>query len=244
MDMVQVLSAQRRFAATRTMEQLKSALAEESRRLGFDSHIYALRVPTNFTNAQVIMVDGYPDGWVKRYFEAKYYDSDPVMAWCLGHMVPICWSDLTLEPGSRAQAMMLEAASFGLRDGVTMPVHSPHGELGILSLSLDAPPERARAITERALPYVQLLASHLHEAVRNLHGLLAAARPDLTERERECLSWAADGKTSSEIAQILGVREPTVNFHMNNAMRKLDVVSRQQGIGKAVLQGLIQPKPF
>jgi DNA-binding CsgD family transcriptional regulator len=35
-----------------------------------------------------------------------------------------------------------------------------------------------------------------------------------------------------------------VNFHMANAMRKLDVVSRQHGIGKAALQRLIQPKPF
>jgi DNA-binding CsgD family transcriptional regulator len=244
MDLLQVLAAQRRFCAASTMDQLKAAFSEESRRLGFDSYIYALRVPTNFTNAQVIMVDGYPEGWVKRYFEAEYYDSDPVMAWCLAHLVPIRWSDLTLEPGSRAQAMMLEAASFGLRDGVTMPVHSPHGELGILSLSLDTPPERARAITERALPYVQLLACHLHQAVRHLNGLLQDGRPNLTERERECLSWAADGKTSNEIAQLLGVREPTVNFHMANAMRKLDVVSRQHGIGKAALQRLIQPKPF
>ncbi|MCP5281234.1 MAG: autoinducer binding domain-containing protein [Rhodoferax sp.] len=75
MDMVQVLAAQRRFSAALTMEQLKAAFAEESRRLGFDSYVYALRVPTNFTNAQVIMVDGYPEGWVKRYFEAEYIDA-------------------------------------------------------------------------------------------------------------------------------------------------------------------------
>jgi DNA-binding CsgD family transcriptional regulator len=80
--------------------------------------------------------------------------------------------------------------------------------------------------------------------VRHLNGLRQDDRPHLTERERECLSWAADGKTSNEIAQLLGLSEPTVNFHMNNAMRKLDVVSRQHGIGKAALQRLIQPKPF
>ena len=243
-DLVAILSAQRRFSEALTTEDLTAAFRAESRRLGFDSFIYALRVPTNFTNAQVIMLDGYPQGWVERYFEAAFYDSDPVMAWCLKNIVPLRWSDLVLEPGSRAQSMMAEAASFGLRDGVTMPVHSPQGELGILSLSLDAPPERARELAGRAMPYVQLLANHLHAAVRNLNGLFQEGGPSLTVRERECLSYAADGKTTNEIAQILGLSEATVNFHMNNAMRKLDVVSRQHGIGKAALQRLIQPKPF
>lgn len=244
MDLSQVLNAQRRFAAALTLEQLKLAFGEESQRLGFDHFIYALRVPTNFTNAQVITLDGFPEGWVKRYFEAAYYECDPVIAWCLKSVVPVRWSDLVLEPGSRAQCMMVEAADFGMRDGVTMPVHSPQGELGILSLSLDAPPQRAQATTARALPYVQMLANHLHQAVRSLNGLQQDGGPRLTERERECLAWAADGKTSNEIAQLLGLREPTVNFHMSNAMKKLNAVSRQHGIGKAALQRMIQPRPF
>ena len=139
---------------------------------------------------------------------------------------------------------MLDAAEYGLRDGVTMPVHSPQGELGILSLSLDAPPERARAITETALPIIQLLATHLHQAVRRLGSLSQEVDANLTMRERECLTWAADGKTSNEIAQLLGISDNTVNFHLNNAMQKLDVVSRQHAIGKASFQRLIQPKPF
>lgn len=238
------LKAQQQFAAALNIKQLEVLLLEESKRLGFDSFVYALRVPTSFSNAQVIMLDGYPDGWVKRYFEAAYYEADPVMAWCVKYIVPLRWSDLALEPGSRAERMMLEAAEYGLRDGVTMPVHSPQGELGILSLSLDAPPDRARVITERALPYVQLLASHLHQAVRRLSGVLQDDGSSLTARERECLSWAADGKTSNEIAQLLEISERTVNFHLNNATLKLDAVSRQHAISKASLQRLIRPKPF
>lgn len=244
MELTQVLEAQRQFATALNMEQLKAHFLEVSKQLGFDSFVYALRVPTNFSNAQVIMLDGYPEGWVKRYFEAAYYESDPVMAWCIREILPIRWSDLILEPGSAAEAMMLDAAEYGLRDGVTMPVHSPQGELGILSLSLDAPPERARAITETALPIIQLLATHLHQAVRRLGSLSQEVDANLTMRERECLTWAADGKTSNEIAQLLGISDNTVNFHLNNAMQKLDVVSRQHAIGKASFQRLIQPKPF
>lgn len=244
MELTQVLETQQRLATALNLAQLKSHFLEVSKQLGFDSFVYALRVPTNFSNAQVIMLDGYPEGWVKRYFEAAYYESDPVMAWCIREILPIRWSDLILKPGSAAEAMMLDAAEYGLRDGVTMPVHSPQGELGILSLSLDAPPERARAITETALPIIQLLATHLHQAVRRLGCFSQGVGSSLTMRERECLTWAADGKTSNEIAQLLGISDSTVNFHLNNAMQKLDVVSRQHAIGKASLQRLIQPKPF
>lgn len=243
MDLSQIIETQRRFAAASSIEELTVFCSEETLRLGFHSFVYALRVPTNFANAQVIMLDGYPEGWVKRYFEAAHADADPVIAWCVEHVVPVRWSDLVLEPDSHAERVMYEAAEYGLRDGVTMPIHGPQGELGILSLSLDASPELARPITERALPYVHLLAGHLHQAALRLSGL-HDTQPSLTTRENECLRWTADGKTSREIAQLLGVSESTVNFHINNAMQKLNVVNRQQGVAKAILQRKIHPKPF
>jgi DNA-binding CsgD family transcriptional regulator len=232
------------FSAAADIAELKALCREQSRRLGFHSFVYALRVPTHFADARLIMLDGYPEGWVKRYFEESHFEADPVMAYCANHIVPVQWSDLPVAAGSRAERVMLEAAEFGLRAGITMPVHSPQGELGILSLALDAPPEVALPITQNSLPYVQLLAGHLHEAVRRVTGLLKVPDPDLSLREIECLRWAADGKTSGEIAQLLGLSESTINFHLNNAMQKLDVVNRQHAVGKAALQGLIHPKPF
>ncbi len=244
MELSQIIETQQCFAAASSIEELTVLCREATQRLGFHNFVYALRVPTNFANARLIMLDGYPEGWVKRYFEAGHSDADPVIAWCLKQVVPIRWSDLVLEPGSHAEQVMREAAEYGLRDGVTMPVHSPQGELGILSLSLDAPPEVAAPITERALPHVHLLATHLHQAVRRISGLEQDNGPQLTSRENECLRWTADGKTSREIAQLLGVSESTVNFHINNAMHKLDVVNRQQGVAKAALRRMIHPKPF
>lgn len=57
----------------------------------------------------------------------------------------------------------------------------------------------------------------------------------LTRREAEVLSWAARGKTSQDIAGILGVGERTVDFHVENAMRKLGVSTRIQAVLKAGL---------
>ncbi|WP_439402707.1 helix-turn-helix domain-containing protein [Bradyrhizobium sp. DASA03068] len=48
----------------------------------------------------------------------------------------------------------------------------------------------------------------------------------LSEREKQCLRWIEQGKSSWEIADILNVSENTVNFHVKNAMRKLETSSR------------------
>jgi len=61
----------------------------------------------------------------------------------------------------------------------------------------------------------------------------------LTDREREVLTWVGRGKTSSEIATILGIRERTVNFHCDEAMKRLDVINRTQAVAKAMACGLI-----
>src|SRR6202023_1114228 len=50
----------------------------------------------------------------------------------------------------------------------------------------------------------------------------------LNEREIETLTWAARGKTSAEIAQILGLTKRTVDFHIDNARIKLGVSTRVQ----------------
>lgn len=63
----------------------------------------------------------------------------------------------------------------------------------------------------------------------------------LTDREREALTWAARGKASGEIATILDISERTVNFHIDNAMRKVGAVTRIQAAVKCALLGLIEP---
>ena len=75
--------------------------------------VSALQVPAHFADARLIMVDGYPPGWAKHYFE-QAFDADPVMAYCAQNVVPICWSDLVLGPASKSERMVLKAATFGL----------------------------------------------------------------------------------------------------------------------------------
>lgn len=62
----------------------------------------------------------------------------------------------------------------------------------------------------------------------------------LTERETEAMTWVARGKSSSDIAVILNVAERTVNFHVNNVIRKLGVGTRIQAAIRCALLGLIE----
>jgi DNA-binding NarL/FixJ family response regulator len=64
---------------------------------------------------------------------------------------------------------------------------------------------------------------------------------DLSERELESLRWSARGKTSNEIAAILGLSKRTVDFHIENACRKLNVATRIEAAVKATSGRLIDP---
>lgn len=55
----------------------------------------------------------------------------------------------------------------------------------------------------------------------------------LSPREREVLMWLRCGKTSWAISLILRISERTVNYHVNNIMRKLDVSNRMQAVSVA-----------
>ena len=63
----------------------------------------------------------------------------------------------------------------------------------------------------------------------------------LNDREVEVLTWVARGKTSLEIAQILGLTKRTVDFHTDNARAKLSAKTRTEAAIKAATGRLIEP---
>jgi DNA-binding response OmpR family regulator len=63
----------------------------------------------------------------------------------------------------------------------------------------------------------------------------------LNDREVEVLTWVARGKTSAEIAQILGLTKRTVDFHTDNARNKLGAATRTEAAIKAATGRLIEP---
>jgi DNA-binding response OmpR family regulator len=64
---------------------------------------------------------------------------------------------------------------------------------------------------------------------------------DMSIREVELLTWAARGKTSAEIAIIVGLAKRTIDFHLDNARIKLGAATRIEAAIKAVTSRLIHP---
>ncbi len=67
----------------------------------------------------------------------------------------------------------------------------------------------------------------------------ATTQDPLSDRERECLFWVSEGKTTDEVAVILGVSSNTVNSYITHAMQKLSASNRAMAIATAVRSGII-----
>jgi DNA-binding NarL/FixJ family response regulator len=66
---------------------------------------------------------------------------------------------------------------------------------------------------------------------------------DLTDREREMVSWVATGMSNGEIAERLVVSPDTVRTHVSRAMVKLGARDRAQLVVFAIRSGLEPPTP-
>jgi DNA-binding CsgD family transcriptional regulator len=62
---------------------------------------------------------------------------------------------------------------------------------------------------------------------------------DVTPRETQILSWVAAGKSDWAIGQILRISSKTVNFHVENAKRKLGAGTRVQAVVAALREGMV-----
>lgn len=61
----------------------------------------------------------------------------------------------------------------------------------------------------------------------------------LSERERECLLWVSEGKTTQEVAVILGVSANTVNKYIVSSIQKFGAGNRAMAIAVAIRAGVI-----
>lgn len=231
----------------RSLEDIHSACSVLAEDLEFDHFVYGARFPNSFTNPTLVVVSGYPDGWGSWYTQGQCERIDPVLRHCFSEITPIAWD--TARAGdydSRAvRRFMGEARDLGLGAGVSYPLHGRHGEKILLSLAAQRSPAAPDALLLQAAPFAHALLPYVHEAVRKLLN-----RPEvmldqiqLTDREKECLLWAAEGKTAWEASRILNISERTVTFHLQNAAEKLHVANRQHAVARAVSLGLIVPQP-
>ena len=220
--------------------QLRLEMDRFSRQMGFEHFIYALTVTVPSIKPQQYIINGYPLEWVEHYLKHDYFKIDPTVRHAAHSTLPAIWGEQEFQDG-KAQQFWEEARSYGLASGLSFAVHELPGVVGIFSLArdrvLDLQGQDLAALIGRA----QMFASIVQQAVCRLElpRLLPESNVAFTVRERECLQWAADGKTAWEIGQILGITERTAVFHLNNVIQKLGASNKTQAIVRAVALKLV-----
>lgn len=122
-------------------------------------------------------------------------------------------------------------------DTLVVPLKGNGTDIAALIIGLKP---HQRDMAQQIAWYWSIIASYINEALHRLRASVANAEVfTLTSREQACLNWAAKGKTSWEISQILAISERTVNFHLGNCIRKTNSCNRQQAISKCVAGGHI-----
>ena len=79
------------------------------------------------------------------------------------------------------------------------------------------------------------------DALESYRAIPDSGRDPLTRREREVLQLVAEGKTTKEIASILGVTFKTAESHRAHIMDKLDIHDIASLVRYAVRRGLVSP---
>ncbi|MDQ0027903.1 LuxR family transcriptional regulator [Variovorax paradoxus] len=215
--------------------QVLAQVSVAARQLGFEHCAYGLRTLVPFTRPKTLMFSTYDERWSRRYINAGYLQVDPTVAHGVHSGTPVVWSN---EIFRDAPQMWDEARSFGLRVGWAQSVFEPDARVGMLSLARSGEPLTATEMRAKDLLF-QGLVNKAHRAFCRLLGSPLAGIEPLTKRQVEVLRWTGDGKTSNEIAAILCISKPTVDFHLKNAMARLGAATKSSAAAFASRLGLL-----
>jgi transcriptional regulator EpsA len=126
-----------------------------------------------------------------------------------------------------------------LKNAVVHGLRGPEGELkAFLCFS------RIHGALDNKLAHaVQLLSPYVLDVLCRVlaaEGQGASSRISISRREQEILQWVSEGKTNSEIAQILSLSPFTVKNHVQHIRGKLGVRTRGQAVVRAISIGALK----
>ncbi len=194
------------------------------------SHFMVARMPFGEQQrfSERLVLSSWPAELVRQYDAAGLFHSSPLVERLRQTKLPVFGDAALLLGEDPAMAQPCMAQIFA------MTLHTTYGEPFIaMLLGRRSEPDRAEAAE---LCFVLL---QLFETLERTFDAGISVRDRLSAREIECLRWAAAGKSSDEIATILGISVYTVSSYFKTAAKKLDSVNRMQAIARAMRLKLI-----
>lgn len=241
-----------RLTEARDLDAVWAELCAAMAGFGFDRLIYAYarfytgdyeRAPEDF-----MILSNHPPAYMERYVGEALYRDAPMLHWALKNTGACGWG-LLLTPGAVDEAGQ-RVLDFNRQHGVvagytiSFPKTAPPGHAGV-SLAARAGLDQAAtdAIWRRDGREIAAMCQIAHWRIAHLPQPVSRK---LTQRQRQVLEWVGQGKTTQDIAQIMGLTPGTVEKHLRLAREALDVETTAQAVLKASRQQqiyVLRPAP-
>jgi LuxR family transcriptional regulator, quorum-sensing system regulator BjaR1 len=168
-----------------------------------------------------------PSDWHAHYAGDNLFQRDPAIRHARHTVLPFDWASAPYDPATEGdmKAVIDQARDFNMDKGLIIPIPSPRGNIG--NVWIGGPDFDDR---ETHQPLLYVVALHVFIRLQQLVGRNRHPRVHLTDREREVLAWASEGKTAWEIGRILNISHRTVEWHFGQACKKLGATNRSQAV--------------
>jgi len=214
-----------------SMSALSSAFQTKLENLGFRyfaccSHVDPSKIPPG-----AVVLHNYPEAWSRTFIERKLHAVDPVLQYAERALVPFMWDtpEFLCQVTPLQMGILAEATDLGIERGFTIPIHLPW-TMGSLRASCSLIPD-SDAVEPRHFYAAQLMAMYLYAAAsRGKAPMKSGIQKRLSQRERQCLEYAARGKSDWEIGQLLSISEHTAHAYIEHCKQKLGVSTRIQAV--------------
>ncbi|MCF6443301.1 LuxR family transcriptional regulator [Nereida sp. MMG025] len=231
------------------MEEVWALLTSKMAEYGFDRLLYGY---TNFMTQNsfgspedLLILSNHPSNYSDTFINDRHYYHAPMVKWALENDGSCSWS--WLEEMARTDGLTAkeqEVVQFNRSMGVTCGYSISFKAVSARSKGAIAL-TGAEGLSQAHLDDVwgdhgrdiTVMANVAHLKIISLP-YLAPAR-SLTKRQRETLEWVGDGKTTADIATIMGLTPATVEKHLRLARECLDVETTAQAVLKASVQNQI-----
>lgn len=198
-----------------------------------------LKVPSSTTNTlqAVSVITSWPSELLTKFDAEGYLKTSLAVQRIRNSSSPFMLDTVAIREtkveGIREQILTL-FEQYHMPRSAFFPVCDPSGERGVIGFCGDREPFSSYEMLQ-----LHMICTHVFERLYQISRRDQKTGEDLTQREIDCLTWTAAGKTSLEISDILSLSEHTVNHYLNRATKKLDTVNRTQAVAKALRMGII-----
>jgi DNA-binding CsgD family transcriptional regulator len=204
------------------------------------SHIAYLRLSPDKSPdiCLLVAVVTYSRLWQHRYFVKKYMTNDPVIFYGRKADQPFDWTNVPVDEPT-TKAFFADALNHSVgRNGLSIPLRNRRGVFALVSFTSDLSKDEWEDYKAANMKSLKLL-SVLIDSAANINFKLPTFPVHLSNREEQCLLWAARGKTYQEIAEILGLAFGSVKTHLDAARHKLHCMNLTHAAAVAFATGVI-----